>query len=357
MRRARPVLEAGHVERGVELEQVGEGREALALVEVLGLQLQLVEQRGQDVGRQVGVVLQPHGRAQAPLAQALLDAGQQVLGPAPHLQVGVAGDPDGVAGEDVVAAVEARQVQADDVLEQDEDVPAGASGSGTKRGSTWLGMWMHGQRAVGQRRGRRRPDGGHQAHRAIAEIREGMAGIDGQRREHRQQRAAGSSPPGTAAARRSAPWAAAAPRPRRRAAAGSPAGSSGAARRPARVRAPAPRPASRPRVRPSGPAVGRPAWRRRLSAATRTMKNSSRFELKMARNFTRSSSGTLGSCASSSTRRLNSSHDSSRFTNALASISSRPRPAEGLAQQEPVADAARADQQRPIAAEDHAPPR
>ena len=57
-------------------------------------------------------------------------------------------------------------------------------------------------------------------------------------------------------------------------------------------------------------------WMRRFSAATRTMKNSSRFELKMARNFTRSSRGTLGSCASSSTRRLNSSHDSSRLTNA-----------------------------------------
>ena len=46
---------------------------------------------------------------------------------------------------------------------------------------------------------------------------------------------------------------------------------------------------------------------------TRIMKNSSRFEPKMARNFTRSSSGHRGFKASSSTRSLNASHDSSRL--------------------------------------------
>ena len=49
------------------------------------------------------------------------------------------------------------------------------------------------------------------------------------------------------------------------------------------------------------------------SPPTRTMKNSSRFELKMEMNFRRSSSGTVGSAASSSTRRLNSSQLSSRL--------------------------------------------
>ena len=63
-----------------------------------------------------------------------------------------------------------------------------------------------------------------------------------------------------------------------------------------------------------GPACWSPARIRRFRSATRTMKNSSRFELKMDRNFTRSRSGTVGSCASSSTRRLNSSQDSSRLT-------------------------------------------
>src|SRR6478672_3134809 len=44
----------------------------------------------------------------------------------------------------------------------------------------------------------------------------------------------------------------------------------------------------------------------------RFMKNSSRFALKMARNFTRSSSGVRSSSASCSTRRLNSSQLMSR---------------------------------------------
>src|SRR5438309_1017918 len=50
-----------------------------------------------------------------------------------------------------------------------------------------------------------------------------------------------------------------------------------------------------------------------LIPATRISKNSSRFELKMQRNFTRSISGWVGSCASSRTRRLNSSQLSSRL--------------------------------------------
>src|SRR5262249_7539800 len=50
-----------------------------------------------------------------------------------------------------------------------------------------------------------------------------------------------------------------------------------------------------------------------LMPATRISKNSSRFELKMVRNLTRSMSGWVRSCASSSTRRLNSSQLSSRL--------------------------------------------
>src|SRR5438874_6093258 len=90
---------------------------------------------------------------------------------------------------------------------------------------------------------------------------------------------------------------------------------------------------------------------RRFSPAMRTMKNSSRFELKIARNFTRSSRATLGSCASSSTRRLNSSHDSSRLTNGMACTSAPPM--KRLAQQDAVADAAHAHHEPQIPAEHH----
>src|SRR4029453_4325422 len=50
-----------------------------------------------------------------------------------------------------------------------------------------------------------------------------------------------------------------------------------------------------------------------LMPATRISKNSSRFELKIERNFTHSISGWVGSCASSRTRRLNSSQLNSRL--------------------------------------------
>src|SRR5438552_7499024 len=81
------------------------------------------------------------------------------------------------------------------------------------------------------------------------------------------------------------------------------------------------------------------------------MKNSSRFALKMARNLTRSSRGTLGSCASSSTRRLNSSHDNSRLTNASGFMSASI--VDGLVQENGVADPSRADHERQIPSEDH----
>src|SRR5258708_30110525 len=50
------------------------------------------------------------------------------------------------------------------------------------------------------------------------------------------------------------------------------------------------------------------------------MKNSSRLELKMARNLTRSRSGTVGSLASFNTRRLNSSHARSRSISRFCSL-------------------------------------
>ncbi len=66
-------------------------------------------------------------------------------------------------------------------------------------------------------------------------------------------------------------------------------------------------------VRPSCSGVSIPASIWSCRPATRTMKNSSRFDEVIAQNFNRSSSGTSGSSASSSTRALNCSHDSSRL--------------------------------------------
>ena len=66
-------------------------------------------------------------------------------------------------------------------------------------------------------------------------------------------------------------------------------------------------------VIPAGSGLVTPRSVRICKPPTRTMKNSSRFEPVMARNFSRSSSGIVGSHASSSTRWLNSSQLSSRL--------------------------------------------
>ena len=60
-----------------------------------------------------------------------------------------------------------------------------------------------------------------------------------------------------------------------------------------------------------------------FSPATRTMKNSSRFEATIPRNFSRSAIGSDGSAASSSTRWLNSSQDSSRLMKRRGSSAAR----------------------------------
>jgi len=66
---------------------------------------------------------------------------------------------------------------------------------------------------------------------------------------------------------------------------------------------------------PSWLAVVTPAAIWPFRPATRTMKNSSRFESEIDRKRSRSSNGWFGLAASSSTRMLKASHDSSRFTN------------------------------------------
>ena len=67
-------------------------------------------------------------------------------------------------------------------------------------------------------------------------------------------------------------------------------------------------------VKPSAERTPNPAVACPMRPATRTMKNSSRFEEKIDANRTRSSSGCAGSAARSSTRAFNSIHESSRFS-------------------------------------------
>ncbi len=77
---------------------------------------------------------------------------------------------------------------------------------------------------------------------------------------------------------------------------------------------------------PDAAVTAMPVAMRRLRPATRTMKNSSRFEAKIARNRTRSSSGRSGSSASSRTRSLNASHEISRSAKRSSGSGARSSP-------------------------------
>src|SRR4051794_10736161 len=95
------------------------------------------------------------------------------------------------------------------------------------------------------------------------------------------------------------------------------------------------------------PSTGKPATIRRVRPATRTMKNSSRFDAKMARKRTRSSSGIDLSSASSSTRSLNSTQlcSRSRYRSSgrcLALRASRPTAAAGTSAEADLAGSDRA---------------
>ena len=56
----RPVLEARHIHRGIELKQVGKGGEAFAWIKIFRRQLELVDQLIDYLVGQVRVVLQAH---------------------------------------------------------------------------------------------------------------------------------------------------------------------------------------------------------------------------------------------------------------------------------------------------------
>ena len=131
------------------------------------------------------VVLQPHRGAQSTLAQALLDAREEILGPARRLEIGIARDANGVAREDVVARVDRRQMQVDRVLERYEDVPAVRIGQRDESRQGKARDVNHGQAGVREGRARSRADGGHQTEGPVPEIREGMGGVDGERRQDR----------------------------------------------------------------------------------------------------------------------------------------------------------------------------
>ena len=192
VRDQRAVLEPRQVDGGVELSEVGERREPLAGVEVSGLQLELFHQPRQDLGREVGIVLEADRVTHPALAQALLDGLQEVIGrpPAGQRHVGVTRHPDRVGGQDLVAVVEPVKIQPDHVLEQHEAVLAGRRREPDEPGNHLGGDVDDRQRGARQDGRGRRPEGDDETEGAVDEVGEGVTRVDRERRHHREERPA-----------------------------------------------------------------------------------------------------------------------------------------------------------------------
>ena len=206
----------------------------------------------------------------------------------------------------------ASRLRGDDLLERDERRRRSSS-SATKRGSISFGTFTRAN--VGVSRDRVAHEHG-EGQRQVRDVRERAAEADGQRREDREDLAAEALGQRAGAARSET-----SSMPTMRMPCSASAGSSSlstAARHwrslQGRARARGSRRCvSRRRAAVELAASSRPASTWSCRPATRIMKNSSRLELKIAANFTRSSSGWPASSASCRTRSLKSSHDSSRL--------------------------------------------
>ena len=119
-RAERVVLEVGALEVGDEVEPAQVQRLGQA-VDVLLVHAELADEHVEDVPVDLVLDLEPHGRAEPAARQLLLQRRQEVLGVVLlHLEVLVAGDPEGEAIADLHAGEQHVEVGGDDLLERHE---------------------------------------------------------------------------------------------------------------------------------------------------------------------------------------------------------------------------------------------
>ena len=171
-------LELGDVEVGDRLQRA-QVEHAGDLVDVLGLEAQAALQERARLGRHRALDLEPHDLAEAAPAELLLDGQQQVV----RLvlldgEVGVAGHPEEVVLDDLHAREERVQVGGDDLLQQHVGAHADLHQARQDRG--------HLDAREVALAGLRVAHGHRQRERQVADVREGMAGVDRQRRQDRE---------------------------------------------------------------------------------------------------------------------------------------------------------------------------
>ena len=179
----RPGAEAERRQRRAagERHQVLEGERPLHLVELGFAELELVEEEVEHPARHPLGDLQPHHGGEAALAELLLDHFQQVLGGLlVAVDVGVAGHPEGVGLDDLHAGEQAVEVVGDHLFERHE----------AERLRHLHPARQHVRRLdpgeAGRRVSRRLDrDGERQAD--VRDEREGVGGVDRQRRQHGEE--------------------------------------------------------------------------------------------------------------------------------------------------------------------------
>ena len=248
--------------------------------------------------------LEPHGRSELAAQQLLLERGQQVLGVVLlDLEVLVAGDPEGVHLLDLHAGEQALEVLPDDVLERHEplvperDEPAKIGGTFTRAKCCLSDFGL--RRATARFSDSPEMYGNGCAGSTASGVRTGNTRSlksflqyfcsSRSRSAHRTSSMPLSDSEGTRSSRNSCACRSLSSRDLVQISSRISRGS-----------------------RPDAARTATPAAIRRLRPATRTMKNSSRLLVKIAANRTRSRSGSWRSSASSRTRWLSRSQDSSR---------------------------------------------
>src|SRR5205085_9902454 len=108
---------------------------AAGLVDVVGAQVELVDEELADLGRHAPVDLQADGLAEATAAQVEVDGGQQVVGlTLLQVEVGVSGDPEGGLGLHLHAREQLDQVSGVDLLQGHEALAVGQGHEAREQG-------------------------------------------------------------------------------------------------------------------------------------------------------------------------------------------------------------------------------
>ncbi len=182
LRGRRPWLlpEVGTVELGQRLK-AAEVEQPVGLVDVRRLKLELAGQQLEDFRRHARVNLEAHhSRVAAAAAKLGLDRGEEVFGFAVDVvEITVSRHAEGMVGDHLHAREQGLQVKGDDVLERDVALTFDQRDEAREDGRhldsremLLLALWV--------------ADQDRQVQREMRDVRERMAGIDGQRRQHRK---------------------------------------------------------------------------------------------------------------------------------------------------------------------------